>query len=212
MGLMEKVIDCIDFDRPDGYIKIGDIVYCVEHFEVSPYKYQDGNLAKKADAVEKHMGSLLRDYDYNLEPSLENLLESIKHGIKKHIENTADYLKNVKTEIQGLDYRLAFLLHDVSKEGVYNEAFDTKPRNPLLFDMIANEFLNHADSVWAIIYVFGNQKKEIWGATIQELSNRRISGELLDFDKYQYMHCCERIVITNKELKEYVHLRLGEKI
>ncbi len=197
----------IPFEKPDAYVVHNNVGYAIEHFQISQYQrtHKKGDLGKIAASAKQNREKLHDDRRLNLNPSIQNLSESLKNTLSEHMRSEEVYKSNVKAENQGIsDCKLIFVIEDASDQAAYVEKFDLSPRNPLLFDGIADAILSYEGKLWAVIYIGGNEKeKSIEGYTVAELKAMKENGKLLDMQKFRTMHAeDERIISKDDEAKD----------
>ena len=218
-NLKDKHCPC---DKPDAYIKQGDKVYALEHFQISQYRHsKKGDFAKQAEAVKRRRDKLTEDAHYDLDPSIEGFLDSLRTALDKHMEKADTYKDNVIKICQGngvgkFDYRLIVVLEDVSDHAAYINKDGNAPRNPILFDKVVDIMLTYKGKLWGVIYFGGDtKKKEISGFTVAELEEKGNRGELLDIQLYRTQHSADtRIVSSNGEAfdEHIVRIRLNDRV
>ncbi len=195
----------IPFEKPDAYVVRNNVGYAIEHFQISQYTHKKGDQGKIAASAKQNREKLNDDRRLNLNPSIQNLSESLKNTLSEHMRNVEVYKSNVKEKNQGIsDCKLIFVIEDASDQAAYVEKFDLTPRNPLLFDGIADAILSYEGKLWAVIYIGGNEKeKSIEGYTVAELKTMKENGKLLDMQKFRTMHAeDERIISKDDEAKD----------
>ena len=215
--LMDNLARHIPFERPDAYLVYGDIVFCIEHFKISQYKHKKkGDIGQVAESSKQNRDRLKNDTMFNLQPSLNNLCDSLDEALKKHLRTPSIYRENVEEVVKAKDYRLVLLIEDASEQGAYIEKFDTTPRNPILFDKIASNLLTYQNDVWGILLVCGNSiGKGMWGFTSEELKIFKDSGLLLDITKYRSMYSQETKSVSKDDAKKDSHhitIELNDRI
>jgi len=205
--LIDNLRAHIPFERPDAYLVYGDIVFCIEHFEISQYKHKrNGDIGQVAESSKQNRDQLKEDATFNLQPSLNNLCDSLDKALKKHLRDPLTYKNNVAKVVKAKEYRLVLLIEDTSEQGAYVEKFDTTPRNPILFDKIASSLLEYQNDIWGILFVCGNSfSKGLWGFTSEELSTFKHSGVLLDITKYRSMYSQETKFVSKNDAGKDLH-------
>lgn len=209
--LMNNLSCHTPYERPDAYLAHGDIVFCIEHFKISQYKHKKkGDIGQVAESSKQNRDQLKEDAIFNLQPSLNNLCDSLNKALEKHLRDPSIYKDNVAKVVKAKDYRLVLLIEDSSEQGAYVEKFDTTPRNPILFDKIAFNLLEYQNDIWGILLVCGNSiGKGLWGFTSDELEKLKYSGALLDIRKYRSMYSQEtKFVAKNDAGKDSHHVTI----
>lgn len=205
--LMDNLVCHIPFERPDAYLVHGDVVFCIEHFKISQYKHKrKGDIGQKAESSKKNRDKLKDDETFDLQPSLDNLCDSLDSALKKHLHTPSIYRDNVAEIVKAKDYRLVLLIEDASGQGVYIEKFNNTSRNPILFDKIASNLLMYQNDVWGVLIVCGNSiSKGMWGFTCEELNKFKSCGSLLDITKYRPMYIQETKSISKDDAGKDLH-------
>lgn len=208
----------IPFERPDAYMICDNVAYGIEHFQISQYSHKKGDQGKAAEGAKAKRDKLRGNKEFNLEPSIANLNASLRSALEMHMKHVDSYKKNVLS-IKGIhanSYRLVILIEDVSDQASYVQKYDTNPRNPLLFDDIANMILEHKSHIWGVIYIGGNSfGKALYGFTVDELSVLKNQGKLLNMQNYRTLHSDDqRVVSKDDESKDehIVMLKLYDRI
>ena len=217
------VIDNIEqlhlpYERPDAYMITDKIVYGIEHFQISQYAQNKGDEGRKAEGSKNNRNKIKQDISYNLEPNINNLVKSLKIALAKHIKNADTYKDNLEKyinidtknrnddEVVKREYRLILLIEDSSDQAAYIKKYDSTPRNPLLFDAIADEILLYKNEIWGVIYIGGNIKEKLMrGYTIAELNDKKNRGELLDIGNYRTIHSEDKRIISKNSISQDEH-------
>ncbi|MFI3213556.1 MAG: hypothetical protein R3Y24_09440 [Eubacteriales bacterium] len=122
--IIELFSTTIDYESPDEYLVIDDTTYMLEHFQVSIFENDDGgdlySIAVNSD--EKQLYSRFNKIKaINLNPSVENLYLSTKKCVEKHIRNYSRYLENIKKVNENRNYKLIFLIEDISNDIIIDD-------------------------------------------------------------------------------------------
>lgn len=219
-GILSTLIqNIVPADCPDAYIVKGDYAYGVEHFRISQYRVRGkSDLSLQAQGVVKDRSKMKQDFDEELKPSLNNLNNALFNNLESHSKSFKTYKENVTTitDISESHYRLIIFVEDVTESAYIVKKNDTKVINPLLLSFVVDAFENHKESVWGIIYSWGNEKqKEITGCTLKELLERKSQNKLLDWNEYIPFEEGRRIFKSkqNEELdRNIVHIKLCDRL
>ena len=122
--IIEKFQSVDEQDRPDGIILVDDIVYMVEHFQISPYLTEQGD-----DMLQKSMKSnntkklgnevSLINSDDNWEDCLlENWLTAFLRNFTNHMSKYQEYVKNAKDRYPDKPCKLLIVVEDNSNSVV----------------------------------------------------------------------------------------------
>ena len=178
--------DAVQYERPDAYMPLGKFIYAVEHFCISQYKKnKNSDLSMEAEGIKKHRENLRKDKDFSLAPSLENLFNSLQYNLKNHSNNFSIYKKNVlELDKENRTYRLVILIEEVTSSWIVKKR-DVNPVNPLNLSTVVETLLKYQESVWGIIYVYGNERdKCMTGYTMEELKTLKETGNTLPAENY----------------------------
>lgn len=173
---------------PDAYIVRGNFIYAIEHFRVSLYaREKKSDLSKVAEGSKKHRDKLKNDRNFSLAPSLSNLFNSLQDNLAKHSKSFVNYKKNIteKFSEENYEYRLIIFIEDIT-DGYIVKSCDVNPINPLNLSTVIEILLKyHQDSIWGVIYVYGNGPYRcLSGCTIEELKKRQDNGDFLPAENY----------------------------
>ena len=173
--------DAVAYERPDAYLLCRKFIYAIEHFCVSQYtKEKKSDLLMAAKGSQEHRNKLKSDRKFSLDPTLANLFDSLRNNLEKHSKSFTSYRENimVKSE-ESREYRLIVLIEDVTDGYIVKER-DVNPINPLNLSTVIEILLKYQDSVWGVIYVYGNDyNKGLTGCTIAELAERKNMGNFI---------------------------------
>ena len=116
--IIDNMVNCDPRDRPDGLLLIGNIVYILEHFEMSIFK----NTKRKGDAlksVEKIPVEKIKK-DVQLHPKKYNLINNLEKGLLKHANSFEVYFEEATKQFPNKEYKLILLIEDNSNDIVVN--------------------------------------------------------------------------------------------
>ncbi len=93
-----------EFERPDGFIIIDDMLYGIEHFEFDSSKFIKRKKVQKIDKKLGRIGQLLNSYpdntfyqdEVNSNISIEQYFENLLRNYQNHYEKIDSYLDNIK--------------------------------------------------------------------------------------------------------------------
>lgn len=192
------------FEKPDAiYISEGnDIIniYGIEHFQISLYK----NIRKKGDISKIALGSqgnrkmLKEDKTYDYQPSVCNLIDSLKRNLETHSKSFEEY-KNHTTKEYNCNYekyKLIIFIEDSSDPGYIVKDKTSELICPLKIRQFVDQLLKYKDWIWAVIYTTGiDETKTITGYTLGELEKRY--DDLIDIKSCRPFET-ERVVFVSK--------------
>ena len=187
--LMENITNHISTEKPDAYLRLQNIVYAIEHFQISQYKIlkKDQDISRIAKGSIANRGKMKNDRDFDYKPNIDNLIIALEKNIESHSNSFLAYKEHISTIEENVDkeYRLVIFIEDSTESGYIVKKRDTQPINPLLLQQIVNILLNHKEDIWGVIYVYGNEvQKQMTGCTLEELDEKREKGCLLDSKDY----------------------------
>lgn len=201
--LVNKLENAINYERPDAYIQIDNFVYGIEHFQISQYyKDKSGDIAQKTKGILNNKKTTTKEDDIFFNPSIDNLCKALSSNLQQHSKNFECYKSRIieKTGMDASLYRLVIFVEDSTESGYIVKKRDTQTVFPMDLDKLAECLLNYKDSVWGILYSYGNEREKILsGYTMEELATKKENGILLDSSKY-----------TPFEFQKKQHISAGE--
>lgn len=176
------------FEKPDAYLLSKDNVYAIEHFQISQYKQCKGSDSSRVAKGSKENRNKMRiDRDFDLKPSIDNLITALIKNLKSHAKSFESYNSNVMgvDSCQNKQYRLIILIEDSTESAYIVRNRDTRAINPLQLKQIVECILEYQNDVWAVLYSYGNEvDKVLTGCTIKELEE---NANNLCFDVNDYV-------------------------
>lgn len=208
------------FERPDAWICLDDVVYAVEHFQISQYRIikKNQDISRIAEGSKENRDKMKDDRDFEFEPSIGNLINSMSNNIRSHSKSFESYRKKIldMKATGGKTYKLVLFVEDTTNPCYIVKKRDTKPVNPISLLQIADIFSEYRNDVWGLVYAFGNGiQEQITGCTIKELMEKRANKELLDAKNYVPFEFERNVHVSKTEQKEdcnSVEIRLYDEI
>ena len=187
--LMQNINNHIPTEKPDAYLGLQNIVYAIEHFQISQYKIlkKDQDISRIAEGSKARRDKMKEDRDFDYKPSVDNLINALAKNIESHSKSFLAYKEHISemAENKNKEYRLVIFIEDSTESGYIVKRRETQPINPLLLQQIVDILLNYKEDIWGVIYVFGNEvQKCMTGCTLKELDEKRNNGVLLDSKDY----------------------------
>lgn len=116
---MESIVNNlhnVDYrDRPDALIELDNIVYIIEHFQISIYK----NNKNKGDPLAISINSNTIKNEISFKPNLNNLIKNLDYCLKKHSLSFEKYLEVAKEKYPDKDYKIILLIEDKSNDIIH---------------------------------------------------------------------------------------------
>lgn len=190
----------IPSEKPDAFFKQNNVIYGIEHFQISLYKkLKSGDISKQAKGSQCNREKMREDKDFDLHPSIENLLTALSDNLHSHSGSFEAYRDRL-TKDNNCKYRLIIFVEDSSESGYIVRKRETQAINPLLLKQIANIFLEYKDDIWGVIVTTGNEKqKRITGCTLAELESKLGNGELFDANEYAPFEVERRVHVAKED-------------
>lgn len=164
---------------PDGIIEIGNVVYILEHFEVSLYRNKNNGdllrIAQNNNYINFFKRTNIANYIENLNSSLENLLNAFNISLDKHMKRYNEYVKNAQKDHQDKEYKLIFVVEDTSHSIINEDGIS-------LLDTYecAEKILSYSQIDGVILYHTSNR-----GDFITAKDRKTIENELSGLKKIQ---------------------------
>lgn len=138
------------FEKPDAFFKQNNVIYGIEHFQISLYKkLKSGDSSKQAKGSQRNREKMREDKDFDLHPSIENYLTALSDNLHSHSGSFEAYRDRL-TKDDNCKYRLIIFVEDSSEPGYINRKQEPQAINPLLLKQIANIFLEYKDDIWGV--------------------------------------------------------------
>lgn len=202
------------FEKPDAYIENSNVIYGIEHFQISLYKAnQKGDISQIARGSQDNREKMCNDREFDFKPSIDNLLEALEKNMASHAKSFIEYRNNLASYQE--EYRLIIFIEDSTESGYIVHKRETKPINPLLLDKVVEILLKYENEVWAILLSTGNEyEKTLTGCTIGELKGMARDNKLLNSLDYTSFESERKVHVSNKsrsEDKNTITLRLFDR-
>lgn len=206
------------FEKPDAYLVNNDNIYAIEHFQISQYRqYKGSDTARIAKGSKENRDKMKNDRDFDLKPSIENLIAALTKNLKSHASSFESYKSNILSiaNSQNKHYRLIILIEDSTESAYIVRSKDTKAVNPLLLKQIVECILEFKNNVWAVLYSYGNEvDKVLTGCTVEELEenakNRCFDAiDYVPFETDRELHISKD---SHKEDSNTVTIRLFDRL
>lgn len=203
--ILSNLRKCKSHEKPDAFFETENYIYGIEHFQVSQYEdKKNQDVSRIAEGSKQKRDKIKGSGEFNLHPSINNLINSINRCLNSHSKSFQSYEDNIKNKFDDKNYRLVIFIEDRTNSEyiVKKNSSDLKFINPLLLKQIAEIILEFKDFIFAIIYSYGNEvDKTITGLTLEELEKKLNSGDLLDSKDYSPLEQ-ERTVKVAKDEKD----------
>ena len=128
-----KIIDqfpkTIHHNYPDGIVELDNVVYILEHFEVSAYREGKEDSLKKVlnSSCNKLLSKNPKGKKLDLHPSVANLCFALINSTEKHMKQYNNYLSNAKKIAQednpAKQYKFIFVIEEMGNTVIENENF-----------------------------------------------------------------------------------------
>ena len=91
--LMENITNHISTEKPDAYLRLQNIVYAIEHFQISQYKIlkKDQDISRIAKGSIANRGKMKNDRDFDYKPNIDNLINALEKNIESHSNSFSAY-------------------------------------------------------------------------------------------------------------------------
>ena len=204
--ILEKMEEHIPSEKPDAYLEVDNTIYGMEHFQISQYvvkKKQD--FSRVAKGSQNNREKMKNDRDFDLKPSVDNLISALERNMESHSHSFEEYKTNVlkHSKNAAVEYKLIIFIEDSTDSGVIVKRRDTKPINPLELRQLAEIILKYKDDIWAVIYSFGNEiSRELTGCTVEELQHKKEAGLLLNAEDYVPFEVEREVHVSSKDSSE----------
>lgn len=117
--IINKFSEITGEECPDGIILIEDVVYMVEHFEISIYRDAKGNdLLRKVQNTpyqKLNRKSLVNPLIEPLNPKIDNLYKALSVSLAKHMKQYNAYVKKASEKYPGKKYKFVFVIEETGK-------------------------------------------------------------------------------------------------
>lgn len=186
--VLNNIESHISSEMPDAYLKKENIVYAIEHFQVSQYiseKNQD--VSRIAKGSQKKREKMKEDRDFKLSPSINNLVAALERNLRSHAKSFSSYKTNILnlSDCNNREYKLILFVEDSTESAYIVKRRYTEAINPLRLRQLVEPILQYKKDVWGIIYSYGNEvDKLLTGCTLMELENIISKDQLLDANDY----------------------------
>lgn len=207
-----------EFEKPDAYLLNNDNIYAIEHFQISQYRQCKGSdTARIAKGSKDNRDKMKNDRDFDLKPSVENLVSALIKNLKSHANSFESYKSNILNvaNCQNKHYRLIIFIEDSTESAYIVRNRDTKAINPLLLKQIAECILEFKNNVWAVLYSYGNEvDKVLTGCTVEELEENT-KNRCFDANDYVPFETDRELHISKDNPKEdsnSVTIRLFDRL
>lgn len=203
--LMQEIENHIPTEKPDAYLSVQNIVYAIEHFQISQYNLvkKDQDISRRTEGMKNRRDKMKKDGDFDYKPSIDNLIKALSKNICAHSKSFMAYKEHISKmeENDDKEYRLVIFVEDSTESAYIVKMGDVQLINPLLLQQIADVLLKYKEDIWGIIYVYGNEvQKSMTGCTLEELDEKREKGFLLDARNY-----------VPFEVERHVHVSKSDK-
>jgi hypothetical protein len=186
--VLNYIRNCNSFEKPDGYLLKKNSVYAIEHFQISQYKLRKNqDVSRIAKGSQKNREKMNDDRNFDLEPSVHNLIVSLERNLKSHSNSFQSYKTNILNinDCNEKVYKLIIFIEDSTESGYIVRNRETKIINPLKLRQLAEIILKYKTDVWGVIYSYGNEKNKILtGCTLKDLEEQMNNGKLFDSNDY----------------------------
>lgn len=205
--IIRNLQNSVAFECPDAYMEYEKIVYGIEHFQVSMYNSsKKGDIARKADGTARKRDKIPLDKDYeefDLEPSINNLLNQLSGALKTHSKSFNEYKRNLNAIQDSSNNRLILLIEDRSDPGYIVSETAGLTEKHLRFRQIAEILLQYKDDIWGILISSGNdQTKNLSGCLLAELQEEINKNSLLDITDYEPFEKGRKRQISRKGVED----------
>ncbi len=117
--IINKFSEITGEECPDGIILIEDVVYMIEHFEISIYRDAKGNdlLRKMQNTPYQKLNrkSLVNPLIKPLNPKIDNLYKALSVSLAKHMKQYNAYVKRASEKYPGKKYKFVFVIEETGK-------------------------------------------------------------------------------------------------
>ena len=205
--LLDGISNHIPREIPDAFLCCGNLIYAIEHFQISQYDLVKNNqdISRISQGSRERREKMKKDRDFDLKPSIDNLIKALSRNLCTHSKSFSLYKKNILELPESTEkvYRLVIFVEDSTESGYIVRKRETHPINPLLIKQIADVLLEYKNDVWGVIYAYGNEgEKEIVAFTLEELGVKMQNGELIDASACAPFEVERNVHISKKDKTE----------
>lgn len=89
-------------ERPDAFLCLGNIIYGIEHFQITQYGLCKNNqdISRIAEGSKHNREKMKDDRDFDYEPSINNLIKALSRNLRIHSKNFDAYKKKYTEKIR----------------------------------------------------------------------------------------------------------------
>lgn len=201
--ILNDIQNCNSFEKPDGYLIKKNFVYAIEHFQISQYELKKNqDVSRIAKGSQKNREKMNDDRNFDLKPSVNNLIVSLERNLKSHSNSFQSYKTNILNikDCNEKEYKFIIFIEDSTESGYIVRHGETKVINPLKLRRLAEIILKYKPDVWGVIYSYGNEKSKILtGCTLKDLEEQMNNGKLFDSNDYIPFEVGKNIYVSKSD-------------